>query len=293
LFLEGSDEMILGSKHPEPALTVQLLGPFEARVQGSPLPRLHSRKGQWILALLILRHGRPVDRSWLAGTLWPDSPEPQAFVSLRNSLKDLRRALGLEADRVHSPVTHSLALDLTGASADLITFDAAIARGDREALEQAIALYRGSLLEGCEEEWVFQERAVREQAYLTALESLAGQALVGGEPAAAERYLRRGIAVDPLREGAQRALMQSLAASGNYAAALMTYRELRHLLHRELNAPPDPETTALFQQIREEARRLAAARVELLAIGTDDQRRVFDHAKEQGEKTHNDCPLLP
>jgi hypothetical protein len=28
---------------------------------GEPLPRLHSRKGQWLLALLTLRHGRIVD----------------------------------------------------------------------------------------------------------------------------------------------------------------------------------------------------------------------------------------
>ena len=67
-----------------------------------------------------------------------------------------------------------------------------------------------------------------------------------GIAAAAERHLRRAVAVDPLRERAQRALMQALAAGGNYAAALLAYRELRLRLHRELNAEPDPETQALF-----------------------------------------------
>src|SRR5690349_13667057 len=75
-------------------LHVRLLGPFEAGLYGNPLPRLPSRKGLWLLALLALRHGREVERSWLAGVLWPDSSEAAALASLRNSLKDLRRALG-------------------------------------------------------------------------------------------------------------------------------------------------------------------------------------------------------
>ena len=36
-------------------LTIQLLGPFEVRLHGQPLPRLRSRKGLWLLALLTLR----------------------------------------------------------------------------------------------------------------------------------------------------------------------------------------------------------------------------------------------
>jgi DNA-binding SARP family transcriptional activator len=70
----------------------------------------------------------------------------------------------------------------------------------------------------------------------------------------AEGYLRRAVAVDPSREGAQRELMRALAVSGSYAAALQTYRELRLHLHRELNAEPDPQARALFDQIRSATR---------------------------------------
>src|SRR5262249_3783854 len=58
---------------------------------------------------------------------------------------------------------------------------------------------------------------------------------------------------------AHRALMQALASSGNYAAAALVYRELRLLLHRDLNAEPDPETTALFERLRAEARNRATS----------------------------------
>src|SRR4051812_42134985 len=149
---------------------VWLFGAFEAQVHGRPLPRLRTRRGQWLLALLALRHGREVERTWLAGTLWPDSSESNALRSLRQTLADLRQALGGEADRLTSPRTRRLRLDLSNAAVDVVTFDAAITRGDAASLEEAVALYRGPLLEGWTEEWVFEERQAREQVYLAALE---------------------------------------------------------------------------------------------------------------------------
>jgi predicted ATPase/DNA-binding SARP family transcriptional activator/class 3 adenylate cyclase len=248
-------------------LAIRLFGPFAVWVYGVPLPRLRSRKGQWLLALLALRRGREVDRSWLAEMLWPEGRAGNALALMRRELTDLRRALGVEASRLRSPTPHTLCLDLTGAEADVAAFDAALAAGDAPALERAVALYRGPLLEGWVEDWVFQERQAREQAYLTALETLAAQALAAADPAAAERYLRRAAAVDPLRESAQRALMQALAAGGNYAAATEVYRELRRRLHRDHNAAPDPETQALSQQIRAEAREKAGARGQGSGVG--------------------------
>src|SRR5688572_32930652 len=78
-------------------LALALLGPFDARLDGEPLPHLRSRKGQWLMAALALRQGREVDRRWLAGTLWPESTERWALANLRQLLHDLRRALGSHA----------------------------------------------------------------------------------------------------------------------------------------------------------------------------------------------------
>jgi predicted ATPase/DNA-binding SARP family transcriptional activator len=230
------------------------------------LPRLRSRKGEWLLALLVLRHGGEVDRRWLAETLWPESSEAQALANLRLCLKDLRRALGSEACRLRgsegSPrragvpagTPRTLSLDLADAEIDLLEFDAAVARGDTVSLERAVALYGGPLLEGCVEEWAFEARQIREQAVLAALETLAERARSAGDLAAAEGSLRRVIAIDPLREGAQRALMQLLAELGNCPAALQVYRDLCSYLQRELKTEPDPETTALFTSLRDPSR---------------------------------------
>jgi predicted ATPase/class 3 adenylate cyclase len=255
--LQGKVKIMTETDGAASPLSLRLFGSFEVRLDGAPLPRLRSRKGQWLFALLTLRAGRGVERSWLAGMLWPESDLPQALSSLRKSLGDLRQALGPEGRRVHTTSAHCIVLDLTGADADVVAFDAAVRQGNPSSLDQAVALYRGPLLEGWSEEWVFQERQAREQAYLQALETLAEHALEHEGAAAAERYLRLAVAADPLRESAQRALMEALAAGGNYAAATQTYRDLRLLLHRELNAEPCSETQTLYQRLREEARRRA------------------------------------
>jgi DNA-binding SARP family transcriptional activator len=213
-------------------LSIRLFGAFDVQVNGAPLPRLRAHTGEALLALLALRSHREVERAWLAGMLLPDSAPSQGLATLRRYLTDLRRALGSEAWRLGSPTTLSLALDLSGAACDVAIFDAAMAMGDDESLEQAVALYRGSLLDGWVDEWVFEQRQTREQTYLEALEHLAAGAQARGDEATAERWLRRAVAVDPLRECAQRALMQALARGGSYAAATLLYRDLRVLLHR-------------------------------------------------------------
>src|SRR5207244_4346385 len=107
-------------------------------------------------------HGCETERAWLAGLLWPDSHEPNALANLRESLKDLRRALGPAADRLRGPRPRTLQLLLAETEADLIDFDTVIARGDTPSLERAVRFYRGPLLEGWTEEWVLPERQARE-----------------------------------------------------------------------------------------------------------------------------------
>src|SRR4051794_39591252 len=107
-------------------LTIRLFGPLQVSLRGEPMPRVRTRSVEWLLALLVLRLGRSVSRSWLAGTLWPDSEQTQALQNLRNALLSLRKALGSEGERIYSPTRDTLALNLEGAEVDMLRFDAAI-----------------------------------------------------------------------------------------------------------------------------------------------------------------------
>jgi predicted ATPase/DNA-binding SARP family transcriptional activator len=231
-------------------LDFRLFGNAEVLVCGAPMPPLHSRRGLWLLALLALHNGRTISRSKLAGLLWPDSDESTALYNLRQTLADLRRALGpLKSTLVAEP-DHSLRLDLVRVQVDVHTFDAGCADEDTHAIERALELYTGPLLEGCDEAWAIEEREPRAAAYLSALEQLAGKCASTGDHRRAVSWLRRAVAADPYRESVRRALMQSLTALGEFTAAQEVYRDLRALLHRELNSQPDPMTTQVYQEIR-------------------------------------------
>lgn len=240
-------------------LAIRLFGPFHVIRGGAVLPPLRSQKGRWLLALLALRLGREVDRSWLAGTLWPDSDEERAMGSLRRALTDLRAALGEQAACIAAPGARTISLEPAGVWVDVAVFDHGVGSQDAGALREAIALYRGPLLEGCAEDWVFLERETRALGLLAALDRLAALRLADGDDREAEALLRRAVAEAPLREGSWRALMGLLAARGDYAAAGDAYRELRLHLGRELGAQPALETSRLHHQIRADGQARAAA----------------------------------
>lgn len=262
-------------------LYIRLFGSFTVQVLGKPIPPLRTRKEQWLLALLILRSDHDTPRDWLAGTLWPESEESMALSHLRRSLSNLRKALGPEAYRITAPSPRTVRLDLTDAWCDALAFDNAIQTGMRDeargmskagnrekgignreqspasclwphasSLSEAVSLYTGPLLENCYELWAQQERSLREQHYLGALQTLAQQAIEKSLYAEAVDCLRRILAVDPLRELAYRMLMETLAANGEQAEALQIYRQLRVLLRRELNAAPDLQTVAIYERLR-------------------------------------------
>ncbi len=241
----------------EVSLVIRLFGSFQLQRNGSALPRTRTHKEQWLLALLLLRRDEALDRRWLASLLWPDSKEAWALQNLRRSLTNLRDVLGEDAWRLTAPSPRRLRFDVTGAYIDLLAFDTQLARAatahplEERGLREAVELYRGPLLEECLEEWVLPERAVREHAYLSALEILATRA---ADPAETVNLLRQVVAIEPTRETAQRALMAALAASGDHAGMTLAYRNFRLYLSAELNAMPDAETVALYRRLRAEAR---------------------------------------
>jgi DNA-binding SARP family transcriptional activator len=232
-------------------LEIRLFRTCEVQVEGQPLPPLRSRKGLLLIAMLTLRHGREVDREFLASILWTDSMQAQAFYNLRQTLVGVRRALGPQADRIMTPSPRTVQLDLGGAYADVLEFDRAIRQGDEAALETAIDLYRGPLMADLEDEWLIDPRETRQMAYLTALSTLAGRYAETGAHDDAVRIMQKAVAAHPQDESLRRGLMRALAASGQLAAADSVYQDLTEFLHRRANTAPDPETRTLFHQLHQ------------------------------------------
>jgi predicted ATPase/DNA-binding SARP family transcriptional activator len=235
-------------------LILRLFGSFQALCAGQLLPPLRSQKGKWLLALLTLERGREMQRAWLADQLWPDSDKAQD--SLNTTLSDLRKAMGDQAERIQSG-RRTLRLDLDEADVDVFAYEAALAARSADALRRAIDLYTGPLLADCYEIWALPYRDRYAEGYLAALETLATQALTDGERDTAVAYLRRAVVVDQTPEKTHARLMQLLAETHDYTGALQVYTDLQRRLQQDFGRSPEPETTALYDDIRQAAHRRA------------------------------------
>jgi DNA-binding SARP family transcriptional activator len=236
-------------------VALTLLGGFEVRLDGE-LRELPGQKDRALLALLALAPGTAQPRERLAELLWGERGDSQARDSLKHALARVRAALDrdgvgpLEADR------HAVRLDSRAVVVDVAEFERQLTEGSPEALETALAHYRGDLLDGVAvrdpafEDWLRVERARLRGHAEEAAAGLMARALAEGADDQAAAAARRLLALDPLREDACRALMRHHAGRGEAARALRLYAELRDGLQRDLAVRPEPETDALAETIR-------------------------------------------
>ncbi len=237
---------------PGSTLEIHVLGPVEVLIDGRPLV-VDTRKALAILVLLAVE-ARPFAREELAALLWPESDDESARGALRRTLSVLRAALGgrwLAVDR-------SVVALNSGAGVDLRTLVAATPSGDAAALARAAGLARGPFLAGFSlrdsaefDDWRAAQAVAAEHAVAALLDRLAAVAEADGDLAGAAAAARRQVDLDPIDEPAQRRLISVLARSGDRAGAIRQYRACVALLERELGVAPLPDTTQLYEAIRD------------------------------------------
>jgi TolB-like protein/Tfp pilus assembly protein PilF len=234
-----------------------LLGGFGLRAPSEGAINLLGQKERALLAFLALPPGKTHSRDKLASLLWSDRGDPQARDSLKHALTRLRQCLQSTDSPAIIADRQSVRLDPAAVSTDVMIFERLVNAGTPEAIEQSMALYRGDLLEGISihdaafEDWLLVERQRLRQRLEAALVTLVAQMMSAGERKRAEAAAQRLLALDPLREAAGRALMQLHAERGEAAQALKLYETLRDRLQRELGVKPEPETTHLYETIRQ------------------------------------------
>ena len=146
------------------ALHISLFGGFAARLASGELLPLKGRKTQALVAYLALKAGQSCSREELVGLLWGDRGEQQARSSLRQSLSELRKALGSGDNSPLIAARDAISLAAKAVRVDVKEFERLIDDGTPTALEQAAELYRGDLLDGIGvhdaafENWLRDER---------------------------------------------------------------------------------------------------------------------------------------
>ena len=219
--------------------TLSLLGAFELTCDGEPVSL--PVPAQRVLAFLALRD-RPVQRTYVAETLWLDSTAGRACGSLRSALWRLRRpghelvdvrAGGLQlAPEVVVDVGVMVAwarsvLDAPEGVASVLA--------GASAVDDAVS---GDLLPDWYDDWLVVERERLRELRVRALERLCERLTAVGSFTQAIEAGLAAVSAEPLRESAHRSLIGVYLAEGNQAEALRSYRVYRDLLRDQLGLEP-------------------------------------------------------
>jgi DNA-binding SARP family transcriptional activator len=244
-------------------MVVDLASSLVARQAGEETPVLHLFGGPFVtygrrrvsvpegskrLLVFVALHRGQVERGYAAGTLWPAGTEYRAAGNLRSALWRLSRAELplLRADKCYLTLQQEVVVD-----ARLVSEWASRLISGRPQQDDLVALPTGAdaldLLPGWYEDWALIERERLRQRMLHALEALSRELVEIGRCAEAVEAAMMAVGAEPLRESAQRALIQAHLAEGNWSEGYRQLSLYRKTLQRELGLEPDPQLAAMLE----------------------------------------------
>lgn len=268
----------LRSGDPRAHALLKELGGGEDPGLAQTLPPLHFellgrfgvRRGAWqvseerwerpvdarLLRVLLVHEGRPVSEAAIFEALWPKLSAAGARRSLHVAVSRIRRLLdppGGERSVIESRNrSYRLALDRHD-TVDAREFEDAAAAagavrgaGASPLLQRARSLWTGEPLpEECHTDWASAYRKRLLDVYTAVLAALIELDEEAGRLAAVIDAASELVELDPLNEGAHRALIRAYARAGRRGEALRQYLECRRTLVEQLGVEPAEETSRL------------------------------------------------
>lgn len=214
------------------------------------------------LALLVYLAvtARPHSREHLANLLWGEENETKAQASLRQALSTLKPIADGFLILEKATVTFDRAGGFWLDADELVRETRNENVGYDSRFSFLASLYRGDFLSTLTiknapdfEVWVLEQREKYRARAAELLQRVAQANLDAGNERAALDALNRLVALDTWNENAQQQKMRVLARLGKRKDALAQYQQLKKILRDELEIEPLPETTALFEKIRDAA----------------------------------------
>jgi DNA-binding SARP family transcriptional activator len=220
--------------------------------------RGRARKVPEFLAFLLLE-GWDGGCRWseVSAAIWPDLGPDKASINFHQTLKRLRDGILGTTDYVIVQNDYYQVNPEYLEWCDALAFERLFDRAGKASPDEALALqleliglYRGEFLAGFElEEWGAAYRAACEIRFLQTVWQAGEKLIRDGAPQAALTVIHKGLACDYFREDLHRSAFKAYAQLGLYDHLAAHYARLCKTFEREFNAPPDPATQQLYQQL--------------------------------------------
>jgi DNA-binding SARP family transcriptional activator len=231
-------------------VNIGVLGPLEVSQRGRPVEG-GTLKERSLLGLLALQPNRIVSHTEIIDVLWGENPPASCPNLIHTYASKLRKLIG--PGQLSSAKRGGYVLRPTGL--DLARFEelaaGAATTADPALYEAALDCWRGPVLADLPSGVRDHPAAIAVAARRLAIAlEYADLVIARGEPSAnLIAQLRLLAHEEPLHEGLHARLMLALARSGQQAAALRLFSELRGRLDEELGVRPGPELTAAHLRI--------------------------------------------
>ncbi|MEU5342942.1 bacterial transcriptional activator domain-containing protein [Streptomyces sp. NPDC020766] len=200
-----------------------------------------------LLVFVALQPGR-VERRYAAVSLWPMGNELRACGNLRSALWRLRQ-LGLnliDADKTFVRLSSGVLVDVQL----VCSWAQRLIRNELQPCDLAPLPWRLDdldFLPDCYDDWALMERERVRQRLLHALEALSRTLIDRGRCAEAVDVALTAVSADPLRETAQRLLIEAHVAERNWREACRALDLYRKTLREALGVEPGRDLLALIE----------------------------------------------
>jgi DNA-binding SARP family transcriptional activator len=238
---------VAAALEPAPTSTVELLllGGFRLRDSGRDVevPQVLQR----VLVFLAM-NGRPLQRPYVAGTLWSTANEGHAHASLRSSLWRIRT---LDPQLVETtPHAVGLRPDVRIDVRERMSDARRLAERTPDELVALANDFEAELLSDWYDDWLMDWRERWRQIRLHALEAIARALVAVGCFGDAIDAGLAAVRAEPLRETPHRLVIQTHLAEGNDEEAARHFRRYSLLIKRELGIEPSPRVARLVSAPR-------------------------------------------
>ncbi len=240
---QDSPADLQAARAPEdtPTISIAVLGPLAIEGLHHRIKRAATRELLTYLAL----HPRGASRDELVEALWPAQDPARTRPRFYQSVTEARKALGeawVHQDERYQLDRAKVCIDLDDLN-NLATSDA-----DPNALERALALWRGEPLEGTDYLWADSHIRNLCATLLHLLERVGRHRLNHNDAKGALQIAEQAITLDRLHEPSWRLALQAEQALGQREGITRRYDELTQTLDEQLGLQPSLETRTIYRQ---------------------------------------------